>query len=204
MRKANCRLCRREGQKLFLKGERCSSPKCPLEKKGAVPPGLHGTRRKRGLSEFGVRLREKQKAKRIYQIKERQFKNYAKVARKEKQATGEALLRLLETRLDNVVLRLGLVPSRRLARQLVAHDHILVNNRKVNIASYQVKPEEVISLTQEALLKIPQVQESLNKKPAMPAWLERKGPVGKMVRFPKREEIPAEVSERLIIEYYSR
>jgi len=196
-------LCRREGQKLFAKGERCSSPKCPLEKKGAVPPGLHGTKRRRALSEFGARLREKQKAKRIYQIDERQFKNYVRQARKERQATGEALLRLLETRLDNVVLRLGLVASRRLARQIVSHGHLRVNDKKVNIASYQVRPGETVSLT-SAALKIPAMGESLNKKVSLPAWLERKGPVGRMVRFPQREEITAEINERLVVEHYSR
>lgn len=198
-----CRLCRREGQKLFLKGERCFSPKCPLEKKGAVPPGSRGLRRKKGVSEFGLRLREKQKAKRIYKVRERQFKNYVRRGRKKKQATGEALLQLLETRLDNVILRLGFVSGRNLARQIVSHRHILVNNKKVNIPSYQVKPGATISLAQNSLKLLP-VRESLDKKTAVPEWLERKGPVGRMIRLPKREEITADINERLIIEYYSK
>lgn len=198
-----CRLCRRESQKLFLKGERCFSPKCPLERKGAVPPGFRGSRRKKGVSEFGVRLREKQKAKRIYKIRERQFKNYVRRGRKKKQATGEALLQLLETRLDNVILRLGFVSGRNLARQIVSHGHILVNNKKVNIPSYQVKPGVTVGLAQNSLKVLP-VKESLDKKTAVPDWLERKGPVGRMVRFPKREEITADINERLIIEYYSK
>jgi len=199
-----CRLCRREGTKLFLKGERCFSPKCPLEKKGAVAPGQHGLKMRRRLSEYGVQLREKQKAKRTYGVLERQFRRYFKKAFKKRGVTGEALLQLLESRLDNVVYRLGFVPSRSVARQLVRHGHILVDGKKVDIPSYQVKPGQVINLNPKAM-KMEVVKKSLaEKKKEIPSWLQKKAAVGKIIRLPTREEIGADIAEQLIVEYYSR
>lgn len=201
---AKCRLCRREGIKLYLKGERCYSPKCPIERKGAVPPGQHGQRRFSRASGYSHQLREKQKAKRIYGVLERQFRNYFKKALKVKEATGKFLLQLLESRLDNVVYRLGFVPSRSVARQLVDHGHILVDNKKVTIPSYQVKPEQTITLSTKAL-KIELVKKSLAEKgKKIPDWLKVKAAVGKMVRLPEREEIDLDINENLIVEYYSR
>jgi len=201
---SKCRLCRREGTKLFLKGERCFSPKCPLEKKGAVAPGQHGLKMRRRLSEYGVQLREKQKAKRTYGVLERQFRRYFKKAFKKRGVTGEALLQLLESRLDNVVYRLGFVPSRSVARQLVRHGHILVDGKKVDIPSYQVKPGQVINLNPKAM-KIEVVKKSLaEKKKEIPSWLQKKAAVGKIIRLPTREEIGADIAEQLIVEYYSR
>ncbi|PJC28326.1 30S ribosomal protein S4 [Candidatus Shapirobacteria bacterium CG_4_9_14_0_2_um_filter_39_11] len=201
---SKCRLCRREGTKLFLKGERCFSPKCPLEKKGAVAPGQHGLKMRRRLSEYGVQLREKQKAKRTYGVLERQFRRYFKKAFKKRGVTGEALLQLLESRLDNVVYRLGFVPSRSVARQLVRHGHILVDGKKVDIPSYQVKPGQVINLNPKAM-KMEVVKKSLaEKKKEIPSWLQKKAAVGKIIRLPTREEIGADIAEQLIVEYYSR
>lgn len=201
---AKCRLCRREETKLFLKDGRCFSPKCPIEKKGAVPPGQHGQRRGRRLSDYGQRLREKQKTKRLYGVLERQFRRYFKKAKKARGATGEVLLQLLESRLDNVVYRLGLVSSRSVARQLVRHGHILVDSKKVNIPSYQVKPGQMVNLTTKGL-KTELVKKSLvDKKTEIPKWLRKKATVGQMVRLPEREELGANISEQLIVEYYSR
>lgn len=197
---AKCKLCRREGKKLFLKGERCYSPKCPLEKKGAVPPGIHGLRRRRRLSEFGQQLREKQKAKRIYGLSERQFKRYFELANKK----GLSFLQILESRLDNVVYRLGFVPSRSVARQIVSHGHIQVEGKKVNIPSYQLKPGQTINLTPRGL-EIDHVKKMLaNKEYRVSPWLKRKAAVGKMERLAERSEIDTEVDEKLILEYYSR
>jgi len=202
-----CRLCRREQVKLFLKGQRCLSAKCPIERKGAVSPGARGDGergRRRRLSEYGRQLREKQKAKRLYGVRERKFRRYFEKARKAGQETGEALMQALESRLDNVVYRLGLAPSRLMARQLVSHGHVLVNGKKVDIPSYSVKEEEVVSLKPEAA-KIPAVSEILNDKDfVVPSWLEKKGIAGKIKRLPKRDEIEADIDEQLIIEFYSR
>lgn len=199
-----CRLCRREGMKLFLKGERCYSPKCPIERKGAVPPGQHGQKRRRRPSSYGEQLREKQKVKRIYGVRERQFKRYFEKAIKVKEATGKVLLQLLETRLDNLVFRLGLVPSRSMGRQLVSHNFVLVDGKKVNIPSYQVNPNQIISLTTKGL-NLDYVKKSLAEKDRkVPKWLTRKAAVGKMIRLPEREEVEADINETLIVEYYSR
>jgi len=190
--------------KLFLKGERCYSPKCPIERKGAVPPGQHGARGRRRISEYGQQLREKQKAKRLYGVLERQFRCYVDKAAKNPQATGEVLFQLLESRLDNIVYRLGLVPSRSVARQLVSHGHVYVNNKQVNIASYQIRPEDIVRLGDKAM-KIPAVEKNwADRAKNMPKWLQRKGPVGKMVRLPEREEIESSIDDKLIVEYYSR
>lgn len=200
-----CRLCRREGQKLFLKSDRCYSPRCPLEKKGAVPPGSQGLKGRKKLSEFGRQLREKQKAKRVYGIKERQFKRYFnEVVKKKGVETGEALLQMLETRLDNVVYRLGLAPSRSIARQLVSHKHILVDDKKVNIPSYQVKPGQTVRPTAKGL-QIAHVKKMLaNKNYRLPPWLKRKAAVGKIERLPTRNEIDTELDEKMIVEFFSR
>jgi len=199
-----CRLCRREGTKLFLKSSRCYSFKCPLEKKGAVPPGQHGLRRRRRLSSFGKQLREKQKAKRLYGVLERQFRRYFNQALKVKKGKGKVLLQILESRLDNIIYRLGFAPSRSVARQLVSHGHVLVDNKKVNIPSYQVKTGQVLSLTSKGV-KINHVKESLaDKSRKVPKWLLKKAAVGKMNRLPRREEIEADINEDLIVEFYSR
>jgi len=199
-----CRLCRTAGEKLFLKGERCFSPHCPLERKGAVPPGQHGARARRKTSDYGVRLREKQKIKRIYGISERQMKRYFSEARSAKSATGERILQILELRLDNVVYRLGFSPSRRLARQLVDHRHVLVDGKIVNIPSFLAKAGQVISLDGKSLTMVP-VKSLVEKKDfALPTWLERKVSVGRVIRLPKREDIDTNVNEQLVVEYYSR
>jgi small subunit ribosomal protein S4 len=201
---AKCRRCRREGVKLFLKGERCYSPKCPIERKGAVPPGEHGTRGRKRLSEYGQQLREKQKARRLYGVLERQFRRYFEKAAKNPQATGEVLLQLLESRLDNLVFRLGLAPSRSVARQLVSHGHVYVNEKRVNIASFQVKPGDTIRLGEKAM-KIPAVEKNWSERSKnLPSWLQRKGPVGKITRLPNRKEVESGIDDKLIVEYYSR
>jgi len=200
----SCKECRAAGEKLFLKGARCTSPKCPIDRRGAVPPGQHRAKGKRKLSDFGVRLQEKQKVKRIYGVMERQMKKYFEEARKVKESTGETMLQILESRLDNLVYRLGFAPSRRLARQLVSHKHVLVDGKVVNIPSYQVKPGQVISLDREAM-SVPAVKSLLEKKEVlMPAWLERKAAVGKFSHLPKREEIDTNINEQLVVESYSR
>ncbi len=199
-----CRLCRREKTKLFLKGDRCYSPTCPLDRKGAVPPGQHGLKTSRArISDYGRQLREKQKAKRIYGVLEKQFRNYFQKVARSKGNSGERLLQMLESRLDNIVYRLKFVPSRSLARQLVSHKHVLVDGKKVNIASYQVKPGQTMSLDGKAL-KIDEVKKALADKGKLPAWLRKKAAVGQMVRLPERKEIEGDIEEQLIVEYYSR
>ena len=198
-----CRLCRREKMKLFLKGDRCFSPNCPIEKKGAVPPGQHGLKSSRRQSDYGKQLREKQKTKRIYGLGESHLKNYFQKAIKVRQATGEFLLQMLESRLDNVIYRLGFVSSRNLARQLVSHKHVLVDGKKVNIPSCQLKPGQVVSLDKKAL-DLPEIKKSLAEKTKLPDWLKKKAAVGQMVRLPKRDEIEGDIDEQLIVEFYSR
>lgn len=199
-----CRLCRRAGKKLFLKGDRCFSPKCPVDKKGAVPPGQHGQKRRSRMTDYKGQLMEKQKAKEIYGVLERQFRIYFKQALTKKGKTGETLLQLLECRLDNVVYRLNFASSRSAARQMVRHGHFLVDNRKVTIPSYQVKKGQVITLSARAI-KIPAVKKALaDKKAAIPSWLQKKAAAGKMMGLPARDEIGTEINEHLIVEYYSR
>lgn len=200
-----CKLCRREGVKLFLKGERCDSPACPIEKKGAVPPGQHGQKRMRGRqSEYGEQLREKQKARRIYGVSDRQLRRYFKKAKKEKTATGKTLLVLLESRLDNVIFRLGFATSRSAARQLIKHGHVQVNNQKVDIPSFLVKKDDVICLTKEAL-EVPEVKKVVERKDfKVLGWLERKARVGRVKHLPKEEELPQDIEDQLIVEFYSR
>ena len=199
-----CRLCRREKTKLFLKGDRCYSPSCPIEKKGAVPPGQHGIKRSRArISEYGKQLREKQKVKRTYGVLEKQLHNYFKKAQKSKELKGEVLLQMLESRLDNIVFKLKFVPSRSFARQLVSHKHVLVDGKKVNIASFLLKPGQTVSLSDKAL-KIDEIKKSLKTKEKIPTWLKKKAAVGQVVRLPKRDEIEGDIDEKLIVEYYSR
>ena len=198
-----CRLCRREKTKLFLKGERCFSPKCPLERKGAVPPGVHGLKSSARLSDYGLQLREKQKMKRFYGVRETQFKNYFRRAAKLGGDVGENLARLLETRLDNVIYRLGLAPSRRTARQLVSHGFVKVNGNKVTIPSYQVKEKDVIEVSSR-VEKIPYIDKWLKREVEIPDWLKRKGLIGQVVSLPKKEHFPNDIDTSLVIEFYSR
>ena len=200
---AKCRLCRREGEKLYLKGARCYTAKCPIDKRGAQPPGQHGKKMHRRLSGYGTQLREKQKVKRIYSVLEKQFRGYYEEAIKSPQNTGERLLQLLESRLDNVVFRLGLVQSRSLARQLVNHGNVRVDDRKVNIPSYLVKPGQTITISPKAA-KFGFVKDALEQKITPPKWLTRKAIVGRMERLPLRDEMDDSIKESLIIEYYSR
>lgn len=200
------RLDRREGVNLFLKGKRSRSGKHPLDKKGIVPPGQHGNKNMRKkVSSYGIQLREKQKTKRIYGLLERQFRKYYQLASRQKGATGETLMKILEKRLDNVIYRSGIAMSRNQARQLVSHGHVLVNEKKVNIPSFQVKREDSVSLDSKATNFII-VQEAIdfNKDSELPSWLDRKGTVVKIKADPSREEITEPVDEQLIVEFYSR
>jgi small subunit ribosomal protein S4 len=203
---AVCRLCRREGMKLFLKGPKCFTEKCPIEKRNFAP-GQHGKDRRPKVAGYGLQLREKQKAKRIYFTLEKQFRNYFEKAAKAKGVTGEQLLQQLERRLDNVVYRLGFGISRRQARQLVRHGHIAVNGKKVNIPSYQVSVNEEITVRENSrkLVVIEGAQEFTSHQPAV-AWLEvdRANFKGRVAALPKRENINLPVNEQLIVELYSK
>ncbi len=191
------RLSRREGIPLFAKDIKS------MEKKGAIPPGQHGLGRRRRSSEYGLQLREKQKAKRFYGILEKQFKGYVVSASKVKGATGLSLLELLETRLDNVVYRLGFSKSRAGARQLVSHGHVKVLDKKVNIPSFRVAVGQTIAIS-DKLRDNTQVKKSLEEFGTLPEWLDRKATIGKVLRIPKREEMEQSIDEQLIVEYYSR
>ena len=201
-----CKLCRREGEQLFLKGERCTSGKCAIERK-PYPPGLQGKRIRRRITEYGLRLREKQKAKRIYGMTERQFKIYFKEAAKTKGVTGSLLLSILETRLDNVVFRLGFASSRNQARQLVNLGHINVDGKRVDVASYRVSPSSVIEVSEKSR-KMASINRSLgfSEKRGVPGWLslDREKYKGTVSRVPEREDVQVQVSENLIVEFYSR
>lgn len=199
-----CRLCRREGVKLFLKGTRCFTPKCPIEKRGGVPPGFHGVKSRRKLSDFGIQMRAKQKAKRTYGVLERQFRRYFDNATKVPGATGAVLLRLLETRLDNVLYRLGFTNNRAAARQLISHGHVLLNNKKHNIPSTNLKVNDIITLDTKAL-SLDFIKKQLEEKErVIPGWLDKKAAVGKVVKLPARDDIDTDINEQLIVEYYSR
>jgi|SRR3989344_2996153 len=194
------RLARREGFNVLEK----TSPS--LERRLNIPPGQHGPKGggRRRPSEYGQQLREKQKVKRIYGVLERQFVRYVKEAQKKKGETGLVLLSLLERRLDNVVYRLRLAKSRSMARQLVGHGHIKINNKRVTIPSYQVRPEEVLTLSTKAMA-MPNLKEMVqDKEISLPAWLSREGPVGKVKGLPTRNDIETSIQEQLIVEYYSR
>lgn len=191
-----CRLCRREGVKLFLKGEKCFTEKCPVEKR-PYPPGMHRGWGKASL--YSMQLREKQKAKRIYGIREEQFKRYVEAAKRKKGITGLFLLEMLERRLDNVVYRGGLAASRDQARQLVTHGHFAVNGRSVNIPSYLVRPGDVIKL-KEAASKVTEAKE----EKAVPSWLAREGGQIRVLEKPHLEELEQQLQTHLIVEFYSR
>jgi small subunit ribosomal protein S4 len=201
-----CRLCRREGMKLFLKGSKCFSDKCPIEKRNFAP-GQHGKDRKAKIVGYGLQLREKQKAKRIYFTQEGQFRNYFEKAARTKGVTGFMLLQQLERRLDNVVFRLGFAISRRQARQLVRHGHVAVDGRKVNIPSYQVSQGEEITIRENSKnVPILAVAKDFASHQPAPTWLEidRDNYKGKILNLPKREEIQLPVNEQLIVELYSK
>ncbi|MFR9192967.1 MAG: 30S ribosomal protein S4 [Anaerovoracaceae bacterium] len=200
---ANCKLCRREGQKLFLKGERCYSTKCAIERRNYAP-GQHGQARKK-QSEYGLQLREKQKAKRIYGVPETQFRNTFEKAENKKGQTGENLMIALETRLDNVVFRLGFAASRKEARQLVTHGHFTVNGKKANIPSMEVKAGDVIKVKEKSQSS-PKFKEIKEMSITVPSWMtvDVEKLEGKVVAMPRREDIDTPIAEHLIVELYSK
>ncbi len=201
-----CRLCRREGLKLFLKGERCYTEKCSFERRAFVP-GMHGQSRRSKVSEYGRQLREKQKVKRIYGLMEKQFRKYYTQAAKKQGVTGENLLRYLERRLDNTVFRLGLAASRSEARQLVRHGHIHINGHRANIPSLLVRSGDAISVREKSReqARIVESVDAVDRR-GIPAWLEfdRKAMTGKVVTLPQRSDVQMPIEERLIVELYSK
>lgn len=204
-REAVCRLCRRAGEKLFFKGEKCYTDKCPVSRR-PYPPGQQGQSRPK-FSSYGEQLREKQKVKWQYRLLEKQFKGYFHKAEGEKGVTGENLLRLLERRLDNVVYRLGFASSRADARLLVRHNHIMVNNRRVNIPSYLLKLGDVVKVKEESrpMARISEALEGVARR-GVPAWLElsKEEMQGTIRTMPSREDVPATIREHLIVELYSK
>ncbi len=201
-----CKICRRHGQQLFLKGEKCLTDKCPVKKR-PYPPGLHGQRRARKVSDFGQQLREKQRTRRIYGVLEKQFRKEFALADKQQGPTGENMLRVLEQRLDNVVFRLGFAESRPQARQIVTHGHFEVNGRKLDIPSALVRAGDVISVRSHSreseYFKV--VADTLARK-KQPGWLslDAANMSGKIMRMPRRDEVDMEINEPLIVEFYSR
>lgn len=205
---AVCKLCRREGEKLFLKGERCVSPKCALERR-PYPPGLHGRQAqyRRKVSDYGLQLREKQKARRVYGVLERQFRRYFREAERRRGLTGANLLSILESRLDNVVYRLGFAASRAQARQLVRHGHFEVNGRKMNIPSYLVKPNDMVAVRTRSWQSVHFKEIALDlEHRAVPEWLSRDDVTmsGRVMTLPGRGDIDVTINEQLIVEYYSQ
>jgi small subunit ribosomal protein S4 len=202
---ASCRLCRREGQKLFLKGERCYTDKCAIARR-PYAPGQHTQQRKK-VSEYGIQLREKQKARRFYGVLESQFRKYFEMASRKKGITGENLLQILESRLDNVVYRLGLATSRPESRQLVRHGHFTVNGSKVDIPSYLIKEGDVIAIKEKSrgLQKFKEIQEIAGSK-VIPQWLDfdKDKLTGRVVTLASREDVDLPVEEHLIVELYSK
>jgi small subunit ribosomal protein S4 len=202
---SKCRLCRREGGKLFLKGEKCFTEKCPVEKR-AYAPGQHGQQKSR-LSDYGKQLREKQKLRRIYGILERQFQNYYKEAARHKGSTGEDLLKMLESRLDNVVYRMGFGVSRAESRQLVRHNAVRVNGRRVNIPSYQARPNDLIEISASAQeqLRIKAALEAAGQR-GIPEWLDVdiKAMKGTFKSVPERNDLPSDINESLVVALYSK
>ena len=203
-RDAKCKLCRREGSKLFLKGEKCYMEKCPFNKR-PLPPGQHGAGRKK-ISEYGQQLREKQKTKRIYGVQEGQFRHYYEVADRMKGITGENMLSLLERRLDNVIFRMGIGVSRTQARQLVNHAHFMVNGRTVNVPSYSVKAGDVIVVKENRRNNKFFEQIKTMKVANMPKWLEfdPEKLEGKVLSLPTREDVDSQIAEHMIVELYSK
>lgn len=203
---AECRQCRREKLKLFLKGDRCYSDKCAFERR-SFPPGQHGQARVRKVSDYSIQLREKQKVRRMYGMLEGQFHKYFEIAERIKGVTGENLLMLLESRLDNVIYRLGYASSRNQGRQLVRHDHIQVNGRKVNIPSFRVSVNDIITLKEKSK-KVAAINESLEAvvRRGVPSWLEldKENYKGTVKALPIRQEITMPIQEQLIVELYSK
>ena len=201
-----CRQCRREGEKLFLKAEKCFTEKCAIEKRN-YPPGQHGQRRSSRLSDYGVQLREKQKLRRIYGVLEKQFRSYYAEADRKKGITGENLLQMLESRLDNVAYKMGLGGSRTEARQIVRHNSILVNGKRVNIPSYQVQPGDSISVANQSKdqLRIKSALEAADER-GLPEWLEVdvKKLTGIFKNRPERDDLPSTINESLVVELYSK
>jgi len=205
-RDAVCRLCRREGMKLFLKGAKCFTDKCPIEKRNFAP-GQHGKDRKAKIVGYGLQLREKQKAKRTYFTQEGQFRNYFEKAARSKGVTGELLLQQLERRLDNVVYRLGFAVARRQARQLVRHGHVVVNGRKVDVPSYQVSAGDEIAIREKSnKLVVVEGAKEFASHQAPPNWLQvdRDAYKGRVLTLPRREDINLPINEQLIVELYSK
>ncbi len=201
----SCKLCRREKQKLFLKGAKCHSEKCPIEKKN-YPPGQHGLNRRVKFSEYGVQLREKQKIKRTYGLLETQFRNYFEKANRQKGVTGSNLVALLESRLDNTVYRLGFASSRKAARQLILHRHVIVNGRIVNIPSFILSPGDSISIKEKSK-KMDSIHNSLRRtKDNVYTWLtiDKATLTGTFNQVPEREEVPLNANEQLVVELYSK
>jgi small subunit ribosomal protein S4 len=200
-----CRLCRREGAKLFLKGTRCYTKKCSFERR-PTPPGQHGVRRRK-MGEYGIQLREKQKVRRVYGVLERQFHNYFTAAEHNEGITGENLLRRLETRMDNVVYRLGFASSRAQARQLVAHGHFAVNGVPTNVPSYELKPGDRVEVRESRRSRdaFKVIRETLRSHQA-PEWLslDAANLSGSIAAVPRRDQMPLDLSEQLVVEYYSR
>ena len=199
-----CRQCRREGVKLMLKGERCSTEKCAVERR-PFPPGARVSKRRRSATEYNNQLREKQKIRRIYGVLEKQFSLYFETASRSSGVTGEALLQLLETRFDNIVYRLGFAPSRSSARQLVLHNHFTVNGKKVNIPSYRVKGGDIVQVKQKSA-DLAVIHSALKSAKELPDWLtvDKVKLTGQVVRVPERSAIPENVQEQLVVELYSR
>jgi small subunit ribosomal protein S4 len=200
-----CRLCRREGAKLFLKGARCYTKKCSFERR-PTPPGQHGVRRRK-VGDYGLQLREKQKVRRVYSVLERQFKNYFDSAESRPGVTGENLLRMLELRFDNVVFRMGFAPSRAASRQLVTHGHFTVNGRATNIASYQLKPGDRVDVRESHREREPfKVAKETLRSHQAPEWLSIDAAKlsGTILDHPRRDQMPLDLNEQLVVEYYSR
>jgi small subunit ribosomal protein S4 len=202
----SCRLCRRERQKLFLKGTKCFTEKCPVERRG-FPPGQHGQSRRSKVSPYGVQLREKQKVRRMYGLQEAQFRNYFAKALKQTGRTGETLVKMLERRLDNVVYRLSLAPSRKSARQLITHGHFLVNSKPVDIPSFLVRAGDVVQVREKSR-KLDLIHSSMKrmKDTAMLPWLslDKASMSGTFLNVPERADIPLNADEQLIVELYSK
>jgi len=200
-----CKLCRRERQKLFLKGQKCYTEKCPIEIRN-YPPGEHGQGRRTKVSEYGIQLREKQKIKRIYGLLETQFRNYFKKANKQKGITGENLVKLLESRFDNIVFRLGLAASRKQARQLITHRHFVINEKLVDIPSYSLSAGDVIKVRDKSK-KLDAIHNSLKRiKDSTYSWLtiDKANLAGTFVEVPERVDVPLNANEQLVVELYSK
>ena len=200
-----CKLCRRERQKLFLKGQKCFTEKCPIESR-SYPPGEHGQSRRAKVSEYGVQLREKQKIKRSYGLLETQFKNYFEKANKQKGITGENLVKLLERRFDNIVYRIGFAGSRKQARQMIRHRHFSINDQLVDIPSYILSAGDVVKVRDKSK-KLDAIHDSLKRvKDSTYSWLtvDKANLAGTFVQFPEREEVPLNANEQLVVELYSK